>query len=81
MIFEVHGCAGDVVAPGTIGGGPLDNHVSSGHVSRLSGTLNPTIFVKSGKKSQCTAHGQALHAARGKEGQVQSKSHYQNFKI
>ena len=77
MIFEVHGCAGDVVAPGTIGGGPLDHHVSSGHVSRLSATLNPTILVKSSKKSQGIAHGQAQaaqHAARSKDGQVQ-KSH------
>ena len=46
MIFEVHGCAVDVVASGTIGGGPLDQHVLSETVSHKIGTQKPNIFDK-----------------------------------
>ena len=46
MISEVYGCAVDVVAAGTIGRGPLDHHVSSGPVARLSGARKAIIRDK-----------------------------------
>ena len=46
MIFEVYGCAVDVVAAGTIGRGPLGHPVSSGPVSRLPGSQKPIISDK-----------------------------------
>ena len=46
MVFEV--CSGQVVvvAAGTIVRAPLDHHVSSGPVSRLSGTRKAIIRVE-----------------------------------
>ena len=49
VIFEVYGCAVDVVAAGPIVRGLLDHHVPSGPVSRLPGTQKPIILGKSCK--------------------------------
>ena len=49
MVLEVFSGAVMVVAAGTIGRGPLDHPVSSGPVSRLSGTRKAIIGDKFGE--------------------------------
>ena len=83
MIFKVYSGAVDVVAAGTIGRGPLDHHVPSGPVSRLPGPQKPIIFDKFCKNLKVPPMGELRSqlGARKLEGQVRSKSHYQNFEI
>ena len=81
MIFEVHGCAVDVVASGTIGGGPLDHHVPSGPVSRMTGTQKPDICHKFCKNLEVPPMGELRSQLGARKGKCSRKSHYQSFEI
>ena len=71
MVLEVSGGAVGSVSVETNGGGPLGHPVSSASVSRSSGS----------QKSEGTTNGYTPSTAKGKEGQIRSKSHYGNFEI
>ena len=78
MVLEVCSGAVVVVAVGAIGRGPLDHNVSSGPVSRLSGTRKAIIRDKFCENLKVPLMGEL---AKSKEGQRRPKSHYQIFEI
>ena len=73
MIFEVSAGTVGVVTAETNGGGPLGHPVSSGHVSRLGGSQKSIFSGKFCENLRLTT--------KGKEGEIRSKSHYENFEI
>ena len=62
MILEVYSCAVVVVAAGTIGRAALDHRVSSGPVSRLSGTRKAIIRVELCENLKVPLMGELLHS-------------------
>ena len=78
MVLEVSGGAVGSGSVETNGGGPLGHPVSYASVSRSSGSQK-SIF--SGKFCKNQKDGHTPSTAKGKEGQIRSKSHYGNFEI
>ena len=81
MIFKVSAGTVGFVTAETNGGGPL------GHPRVLRVRFprewksKVDIFEEILQKSEVTTNGQPLATASGKEGQIRSKSHYENFAI